>query len=127
MKKLVAILLLLIYTGGLGATINFHYCGGDIASVQFLSLNKFKDCGCSENDMPGDCCKDKLVYYRYDTHNFLQQPSIVKQVSEACQYDLIEYPGYTQNFPAVRFSFLNDRLKEGGDKRLYLLNSVLRI
>jgi hypothetical protein len=43
----------------IGLTINFHYCGGSLKSISFLSA-KSVGCGmCGSKTMSKGCCKDK--------------------------------------------------------------------
>ena len=58
MKKLVVILLLIVYAGSaVGTTINMHYCMNKISDWSFSSKKKDKcaKCGMSNNG----CCKDE--------------------------------------------------------------------
>ena len=57
-KKLVVILLLIVYAGSaIGTTINMHYCMNKISDWSFSSKKKDKcaKCGMSNNG----CCKDE--------------------------------------------------------------------
>lgn len=129
MKRLFAILLLVIYTSGLGAMINYHYCHGHLAKVQVLNLNKDKSCGCNDAGMRAECCKDEFVYYKFDSHNLLQPYSLAKQFTVAVEYTFIAYDKELQTEHGHRFYFyfLKGPLSGSGDKPLFLFNNVFRI
>ncbi|MDP2421345.1 hypothetical protein [Sediminibacterium sp.] len=82
MKKASVIFLLIIYTStSLGASINFHYCGGHLAHVSVLNFGGKTGCSCNPGAMPKDCCKDKLLISKADSHNSSQSSYIVSHIS----------------------------------------------
>jgi hypothetical protein len=60
-KKIVAILLLVIYgCTSLGATIHMHYCMNEFAGWNLWHGDKEKECGkCGMKEKKGGCCKDE--------------------------------------------------------------------
>jgi hypothetical protein len=61
LKKLVVILLLMIYgVSSSGMTIQFHYCCGKLKSVQLSTVTK-KQCGMKHSKLSKPCCSDKQV------------------------------------------------------------------
>lgn len=59
MKKITAILLLLIFLiTNSGMAVSMHWCGGKLASIDFFSDNEHP-CKCGKRAMKPDCCKDK--------------------------------------------------------------------
>ncbi|SHM65670.1 hypothetical protein SAMN05444266_109372 [Chitinophaga jiangningensis] len=76
MKKLVALILALLYMGtSTGATLHMHYCMGKLITVNLWHSDKDKQvCSkCGDNQRPScakKCCKDehKTVKYDNDQH-----------------------------------------------------------
>lgn len=127
-KKLVAILLLTIYTSNaIGIAINFHYCQGHLEKISFLNFGEQKGCACNPQDMPKGCCKDNVVYQKTDKHNIVQPVSIVELIS----FD-IESP-YTNNYSFAPYGedYISDFTINAGlrccSQPIFLLNRVFRI
>lgn len=128
MKKILAILLLIIYTSSaVGITVNFHYCQGQLAKVSFLNFEGQKDCACNPQNMPKGCCKDDLVYQKADKHNVIQAVPLVKFIS----FSLELTPPYNYAIiPLVKSSipqYLKDIPKRSCPEPVYLLNRVFLI
>ena len=58
--------------------IDFHYCGGDLASVSLFHADESGCCGDEEGTIPG-CCTDKLVIIDTDD-NEAAQKYVIKNV-----------------------------------------------
>lgn len=72
MKRLIAILFLLIYTTtAFGITIDFHYCQGNMVKFALLNVSAKPDC-CCQHDASGfmakDCCNDVIKVSKTDSH-----------------------------------------------------------
>lgn len=125
-KKLVSIFLLTIYTSiAFGISINFHYCGGHLAKVSLLDIDKQVGCPCNPGDMPKDCCKDNLIVQKVDCHRVVQNVSTVDFVGIAALP--LSYSNYDPTLSdGYKYDFIND-----GSRRscpgIYLLNRVFRI
>lgn len=80
-KKLFAILLILIYTSTAlgGFIVNFHYCKGHLSDVSLLNFAK-AGCACNPDSMPKDCCKDELFYKKTDNHRTVQESYILNTI-----------------------------------------------
>ncbi len=74
MKKILSILLLLIYTtASSGTALSTHYCMGDIADISFGAPEDSDKCGtCGMEDM--GCCHDESTIIKID-HSALQKTS----------------------------------------------------
>ncbi len=61
MKKIVVILLLVIYgSTSVGATIHMHYCMNEFIGWNLWHNDKENECGkCGMKDKKGGCCKDE--------------------------------------------------------------------
>ena len=61
MKKIIAILFLSAYgLTSFGATIDLHFCGGNLSVVSVINTNKKPGC-CAKPQMLKDCCKDVQI------------------------------------------------------------------
>lgn len=64
MKKLVAILVALLYIAvSSGFTVNMHYCMGKLAGVK---LQAHADKHCNKCGKSGKCCKDEIRFCKAD-------------------------------------------------------------
>lgn len=64
MKKLFAIFLLITFLiSNSGIALTVHYCGGKIASIDFIPDNKHK-CKCGNKAMKPGCCKEKTALFK---------------------------------------------------------------
>lgn len=73
MKKLVSTILIILYLAtSTGATVNIHYCMGEMYSV---NLDHSENCGkCGMEKGEGDCCKDETRLIKVkDSHKPIQQ------------------------------------------------------
>lgn len=82
MKKILTIIILVIYTSSaLGmASINYHYCNGQLAQVSFLNFDDKSGCSCNPDAMPKGCCKDELLCQRVDSHKTVQESSTINTI-----------------------------------------------
>lgn len=68
MTKFLRIALLLLYLPAvLGVSARAHYCGGELESVKFFSVQP-QGCCCGE-DMASDCCKDEWSLVKLDENS----------------------------------------------------------
>ncbi len=82
MKKLIAILLLTVYTvTTYGVAINFHYCNGQLAHVSVVNFGGESGCSCNPDAMPKGRCKDKLLYQKADSHKTVQESYTINTIS----------------------------------------------
>jgi hypothetical protein len=88
LKKIVAILFLLVYgLSSTGATIQFHYCCGKLKTIKLTQVAQ-KECG-MKHSAPGKrkCCDDKQIELKIKADQKAEQavkftswsPSIAKQ------------------------------------------------
>jgi hypothetical protein len=86
MKKLLSIVLLLVYgLSSSGMSVTVHYCCGKFDKISFSS--KY-DAGCKPGKLASKkgCCDNKEVNFKLKAD---QEPTPVKQVSSFCQDNLI--------------------------------------
>jgi len=68
LKRYIAILLSIFYLSlSIGLTVNRHYCGGKLASIE-LGLTHKNSCPCGDKPMKKDCCKDIYKIYKLISH-----------------------------------------------------------
>ncbi|MCA0382882.1 MAG: hypothetical protein LCH58_12010 [Bacteroidetes bacterium] len=94
MKKIVVILLLLIYgSATMGATIHMHYCMNDFVGWSLWHGEKEKECGkCGMKEKKGGCCKDEHKQVKLKTEHqksataqyiqFLDVPALITPVAD---------------------------------------------
>ena len=64
MKKTAALLLLFLFLlTNSGMALSMHWCGGKLASISFLSIEKHS-CKCGKKTMKPGCCKDKITHLK---------------------------------------------------------------
>ena len=68
-----------------GVYVHAHFCGGELSSVSFFALDDADACGCGDESMASDCCKDVLHFYKVDTH----QNGLFVKASEIISIKLI--------------------------------------
>lgn len=69
MRRLIAIILLLIYANvGLATSINLHFCNGHLSKVSLVNVKHHSSCCCKTKSMTNDCCKDKILISKSDNH-----------------------------------------------------------
>ena len=75
MKKIFAILLLVLYTAtSFAITINVHYCSGKYSGVSLADFGGAVHCSCSTHDSAHKgCCSDKTICAKSDDHKAVQQ------------------------------------------------------
>lgn len=97
MKKIVVILLLLIYgSATMGATIHMHYCMNELVGWSLWHGEKDNECGkCGMKEKKGGCCKDEHKQVKLKTEH---------QKSATAQYiQFLDVPALTT--PVADFSF----------------------
>jgi hypothetical protein len=92
MKKLVAILFLLVYfTATTGATVTMHYCMGELRSRKLWHTGGKKEvCPTCGMEKKGGCCEDKVMVIRLDKKH--QLPATLQKVLVGPPVSVI--PGY---------------------------------
>jgi hypothetical protein len=69
MKKLTLLLLATVYfICASGVYVHAHFCGGELASVNYFISDDDASCGCGDEAEDSDCCKDVLHFYKVDAH-----------------------------------------------------------
>lgn len=69
MKKLSLLLLALFYfVCASGLYVHAHFCAGELASVSYFALDDNHECGCGEESVDDNCCKDELRFYKVAAH-----------------------------------------------------------
>jgi hypothetical protein len=93
-KKIVVILLLLIYgSATMGATIHMHYCMNEFVGWSLWHGEKEKECGkCGMKEKKGGCCKDEHKQVQLKTEHqksataqyiqFLDVPALITPVAD---------------------------------------------
>lgn len=131
MKKLITIILAFFYLASTaGVTLNHHYCGGKLASVNIVFLDTEHKCGCGSKKMKKGCCKNKTQYLKVNAHqknnNSIAVPTIKK--IEDFFFSLVP------NSNTISSAFLNkSKFREAystpvvSENPVYLLNQVFRI
>lgn len=71
-------LLAIYFFSSVCLVIDFHYCGGELASVSLFHADEANCCGEEEGEIPG-CCEDKLVVIDTDD-NEASKKYIVKNI-----------------------------------------------
>lgn len=70
MKKLIAIFLLVVYTGSAyGITISRHYCESKPVGSPVLGFVKATACCSGEPGTPADCCSNEIKKFDTDDHS----------------------------------------------------------
>lgn len=81
-KKLIAIFLLTAYTAtAFGVAINYHYCNGQLSRVSIVNFGGERGCSCDPDTMSKNCCKDKLLYLKADSHKTVQESYTTNTIS----------------------------------------------
>ena len=128
MKKIITILLLLIYAASaVGISIKFHYCHEQLAKVSFQNFGGYKSCRCNPQDVPKDCCKDELKYQKSESHRTVQPLQIVELVS--CPAEPPVFADYIM-IPRIdkdNSSFVFHEVRRSRPEPIYLLIRVFRI
>lgn len=125
MKKLLSILLLLIYTtASSGTALSTHYCMGDIASISFGSTEESEKCGtCGMEDM--GCCHDQPTIIKIDHAALQKTPSAYPELKlpEAIKpvFELQDFRIASTGFSRQDLGFIAAR------PPAYLLHCVFRI
>ena len=75
MKKIISILLLVLYTStSFAITINVHYCGGKYSGVSLANFGGAVHCSCgTHNCTHRGCCSNKTICAKTDNHKTVQQ------------------------------------------------------
>jgi hypothetical protein len=95
-KKIVVILLLLIYgSATMGATIHLHYCMNEFVGWSLRHAKKDNECGkCGMKEKKGGCCKEehkqvklKAEHQKSVTAQYIQffdAPTLVTPIADFC-------------------------------------------
>lgn len=129
MKKIVVILLLLIYgSATMGATIHMHYCMNEFVGWSLWHGEKEKECGkCGMKEKKGGCCKDEHKQVKLKTEHqksataqyiqFLDVPALITPVADF---------SFKVTPTSLAFPVSNAPPKIPGE-RLYILHCVFLI
>lgn len=52
------------FTSVSGISLNYHFCAGELASVEISLPCDGHKCPCGEEKMDDECCKDEIVYVK---------------------------------------------------------------
>ena len=108
MKKLITILLLIVYsTTTIGATVHVHFCMNKFVGWNLLQSDNDKcgKCGMKEDATKKGCCKDEHKQLKIDGD---QQKSIVASFLDNIQSPIIIQPIYSYNFQINKFEKVTD-------------------
>ena len=75
MKKIIPILLLVLYTTtSFAITINVHYCGGKYSGLSLEDFRGAVHCSCGTHDSTHrGCCSDSTICAKTDNHKAVPQ------------------------------------------------------
>jgi hypothetical protein len=124
-KKLFAILLLLVYTAASSGTVmSAHFCMGEFAGIS-IGEKQQEQCGyCGMED--AGCCHDLLQVVKIDDSQLLKTSSVI------FDYKYVVHPT-NQTFPIIvlfeegKNKFSQRTFIDPGGPPLYLRNCVFRI
>jgi hypothetical protein len=69
MKKLSLLFLTVFYfVCASGLYVHAHFCGGEISFVNYFALNDDQECGCGDESVDENCCKDESHFYKVNAH-----------------------------------------------------------
>ena len=131
MKRFAALILLLLYFAtSTGATINFHFCMGEVESISMLG-NAKKKCGkCGMENKPSidiGCCKDEGKWIKIKDD---QKPNAIHFESPGLQFKATRIDIFSTSFfasPVLPSISESRTLLRGCEAETYLLNCVFRI
>jgi hypothetical protein len=129
-KKLLAILSILIYTSTAlgGIVVNFHYCKGRLAHISLLNFGGKAGCACNPENIPMDCCKDELLYERADDHRSVQGSYTFNAILFTPELPPADglHNQFVQESTYAPGNFYKD-VRRSCPEPIYLLNRVFRI
>ncbi len=105
MKKIIILLIAFCYLlAAMGATVNFHYCGGHLKKISLFNTCDEKAC-CGNKMKSKNCCKNKSTFVKlkdkYKSTEGLQLPIIHFKITASF---LIPNPLHLQ--PALSFRLI---------------------
>lgn len=129
MKKIVVILLLLIYgSATMGATIHMHYCMNELVGWSLWHSGKNNECGkCGMKEKKGGCCKDEHKQVKLKTEH---QKSATAQYIEFLDAPALVTPVADFRFKGTSVSLtfpVSNALLKIPRERLYLLHCIFLI
>lgn len=128
MKKLIVILLLIIYAGSaLGITINYHYCCGTLVNVSVLNVEGKAGCSCDSRKMSKDCCKDTILTQKVDKHKPGHSASILHYTPLAVALPISVSQQVTLFMDGYSSDNISEFVPRSCSEPIYLLNRVFRI
>ena len=125
MKKILAILLLLVYTAASSGTVmSAHFCMGELAGVS-IGEKEQDACGYCGMDDAG-CCHDLLQLVKLDDSQMLKTSSVVLENNLLTLAQTVDF------FPLEILLERKENIKcisplKYGDPPIYLRNCVFRI
>lgn len=128
MKKLVILLVLLVYSAAtMGATVHLHYCMDKLVGWSLLHDEKDNKCGnCGMTEKKGGCCKDEHKQIKIEAD---QQKGDVSQHIQLIAAPALVTPFVTYTFIASTSPYITplSNAPPHIPKRLHLLNCVFLI
>lgn len=131
MRRLFSIALLIIYTTVIcGFTVNMHYCGGKLASVDLSISSEKHPCACGSKAMKKGCCKNKSVHFQYKAEQKVQHFTTVN--FNYVVKDLLFGPVILRNLFIPIYLTRNEEVSHAppflvSSNPIYLSNRVFRI
>lgn len=129
MKNLRIYILLLIYTlSCIGIMVDFHYCGGELVSINLYQADEDECCG-EEQEETSDCCDDKYIAintddsenfksFTFQTFNFYQLIAPAYHATKIIDYSVFA----DKNIIPINHAPPNSYLDQ-----LFIKNRILRI
>lgn len=128
MKKIVVILVLLVYSAAtMGATVHLHYCMDKFAGWTLWHDEKDNECGnCGMKEKKGGCCKDEHKQIKIEADH--QKSSVAKYIQLIAAPALVT-PFTTYIFKVTSLHYFTplSNAPPHIPKRLHLLNCVFLI
>lgn len=70
MKKPIILLFALFYfIAASGVYVHAHFCADELSSLSFFALDDHATCGCGDEPVNEDCCKDVMHFYKVNAHH----------------------------------------------------------
>ncbi len=100
MKRSVTIVFLSFYVLiSLGLTINLHYCGGQLESLDLFGNTE--SCCCGGETMNKSCCENQFLYFEISDEQRVSQ-----------DYRILTIPSFDLNIqPAIDITLLNNEIE----------------
>jgi hypothetical protein len=86
-KASIFLLATLYFICATGIYVHAHFCADELSSVSYFALNDDHSCGCGDEALDTDCCKDVFHFHKVDSH---QDASFIKS-SDAFSLKVISH------------------------------------